>query len=301
MDFRISIVVPTYNRLQDIRQCIEALERQDIGTQGFEVIVVDGGSADGTLGYLEGVASSTRMNFSYIIEKKKGAGAARNAGVMMSKADFIAFTDDDCIPGQGWLSELLASFPEDGKCAAVGGPIISAYKKNIISRYFDYCRVCRNLDFNGRAIHIPTMNVLYRRSVLLEVGIFDERIIITEDIHLSQKIIRNGYYMKGLEVGPVIHKDPRDLGSLYRKAWLHGTGVATIAMMQGVKLKRDKASLLKELIYPKKYVERFVKGQKADRYDLVVFEFLHRLWKLGAHNGYCDEVNRLHFKEIDAQ
>lgn len=301
MGVKISVVVPTYNRLQDIRQCIAALEEQTMDKDDFEVIVVDGGSTDGTLEFLESAGAGGRMNLSYPIEKKEGAGAARNAGVMRSGAGFIAFTDDDCIPDRNWLSDLFASFPEDGKCAAVGGPIISAYRQNMVSRYFDYCRACRNLDFNGRVIHIPTMNALYRRSALLDAGLFDERIIITEDIHLSQKVIRKGYYLKNAGCGLVTHKDPRDIGSLYHKAWLHGTGVAMVAKMQGLKLKKDRLSLLKELLCPKTYVDRFFKGQKPGICESMVFAFLHRLWKLGAHKGYCDEAERLHLQEIDAQ
>jgi glycosyltransferase involved in cell wall biosynthesis len=282
----ISVVIPTYNRAGHLKECLEALERQTIAKKMFEVIVVDGGSTDGTSEYLKERAAAGSMRLVYLEEKKKGAGAARNLGVLNSSSEYIAFTDDDCIPDADWLSDLLESFPKDDRCAAIGGPIISAYKKNMISRYVDYCRRCRNLNFSGKVIHLPTMNALYRRTALLEVGIFDERVIITEDIHLSQKILKKGFYLKNLDHGVVAHKDPRDLRTLYHKAYLHGTGIATIAQMHGVKMKKGWMSLLGELVRPKTYAEKFSEAPPPGLAEQVAFAFLFRIWKLGEHNGY---------------
>lgn len=301
MALKVSVVIPTLNRLNDIKKCIGSLEKQDIGAKEFEVIVVDGGSTDGTVQYLEKQVAISPVRLRHYTEKKKGAGVARNLGVGKSNARYIAFTDDDCMPEPGWLKKLVTGFPEDEKCAGAGGPIFSADKKNIISRYCDYCRNCLSMEFNGKVIHIPTMNVLYRRSILLEVGIFDERIIITEDIHLSQKIIKKGYYLKKLDDGVVFHKDPTDLGTLYHKSWLYGTGLATIADMHGVKLKKDWSTLLMDLIRPKKYVAKFIKTQTPTLYENLTFGFLHRFWNIGAYRGYCYERNRLHLQKINSK
>jgi glycosyltransferase involved in cell wall biosynthesis len=293
MAIGISVVIPTLNRLKDITDCIAALEKQTLGRDRFEVIVVDGGSTDGTVRFLEERAAANLIGLRYYTEKKKGAGAARNLGVMNSKAEFIAFTDDDCIPEPSWLSSLLNAFPSDEKCAGVGGPVISLYKKNIINRYCEYCRICRMPIFDGKVFHIPTMNVLYRRSVLLAVGIFDEKVIITEDVHLSQKIVKKGYHLKTIENGIVYHKDPKDLATLYHKAWLQGTGVATIAGMNGLRLKEDNLSFIESLIFPKS-IEKFVKAEKRALYETLAFGFLHRVWRIGTHNGYCYGMKKSH-------
>ena len=288
----VSVVIPTLNRINDIKECISALEKQDLPKKKFEIIVVGNGSIDGSKEFLKEKADEGRIRF--LEEKKKGPGAARNLGVNKSRARFIAFTDDDCLPEPSWLSELLNAFPEDRKCAAVGGPVVTAHKKNIISRYCDYCRACIGLDFKGRAIHLSTMNSLYRRSALLDVGIFDERVIGVEDIHLSQKIIRKGYYLKNLGKGTVFHKDPKDLGTLYRRAWLQGKGIAIVAKMQGVKLEKGRITAVREILFPKRYARDYAETGKQTLYEKLVFGFLHRLWKLGVHNGYSNEMRRSH-------
>lgn len=282
----VSVVIPTYNRLGDLRKCLGAMERQTLPADEFEVIVVDGGSSDGTLEFLESLAGSASFRMEYCIEKKRGAAAARNVGVLKSAAKFIAFTDDDCIPSATWLSELLSSFPPDEKCAAVGGRV-SSQGKNIVSRYVDYCRISRSIIFGSRAVHLATTNALYRRSALLGVGIFDERIIIGEDLNLSQKILRKGYYLKPLDAAEILHRDPNDVFALYKKAWLHGTGVATVARIEGRAPDFGPVALLKSIMSPSSYIQKFVKKGKLALHEEIAFALLHRVQILGMFRGYA--------------
>ncbi|MBN1169646.1 glycosyltransferase [Candidatus Micrarchaeota archaeon] len=292
----ISVVIPTLNRIEDLKECISALEKQDLSKEKFEIIVVDNGSTDGTRGFLKDKANAGMIRF--LEEEKKGAGRARNLGVRNSGARFIAFTDDDCLPEAGWLSGLLKEFPSDGKCAGVGGPVITAHKDNVISRYCDYCRLWKDLDFRGRSIHLPTMNVLYRRTALVDIGIFEEGVIGVEDIHLSQKIIRKGYYLKNLDNAVVFHKDPRKLGPFYHRAWLMGVGIAIIGKRHGGKLEKDRITTIREILFPKRNLGKLTKIEKQPIGDRIMFGFLHRLWKLGVHNGYVHEMKKLHLQQI---
>ena len=296
MTLKVSVVIPTLNRVKDIRGCISSLEKQDMNKKEFEIIVVDGGSTDGTVEYLKEQMKTSPAKLRYYTEKRKGAGIARNLGVLESKAPYIAFTDDDCMPEPGWLKKLLDDMPDDVKCAGIGGPIVPADQKNIISRYCDHTRNSLGIRLRDKSIHLPTMNVLYRRSVLLEVGIFDERIIITEDVHLSQKIIKKGYYLKKSDHGLVVHKDPADLKTLYHKSWLYGTGLATIAQIHGVRLKKDWSTLLRDVVLPKTYVAKFITTQKPSLYERLMFGLLRRFWNIGAYNGYRYERKRLHLQ-----
>ncbi len=288
----ISVVIPTYNRINDIRGCLDALENQDLPDGQFEIIVVDNGSGDGTREFLKSQADSGKIRF--LEEKKKGASSARNLGIMASNADFIAFTDDDCRPEPGWLSALLKSFPEDGKCAGIGGPVLTINRKNAIGRYCQHCRVWDQVKFGGKCLHITTMNSIYRRSALLDTGLFDERIIGVEDIHLSQKMIKKGYYLKYIDRGIVLHNDPQDLGTLYHRAWITGRGIALVGMLEGVRLKNDAATLLKRIIFPKRYSDRMTGKEKLPLYERIVFSIAHRVWNLGIHNGYSYEIKNSH-------
>jgi glycosyltransferase involved in cell wall biosynthesis len=290
----VSIVIPTLNRLEDLKKCVGALERQDLPKSRFEIIVVDNGSSDGTMEFLKTKADAGTLRF--LEQEKPGASAARNLAVRSSGAKFIAFTDDDCIAEPDWLSTLLAGFVNDGKCAGVGGPILSQNPRNVISRFWKSRRVWDNMSQDGKTVHIPTMNVMFLRSVLVEVGIFDEGIVGVEDIHLSQKIIKKRYELRYLKGGTVYHKDPTDIDSLYRKCWLGGRGSAAIARMHGLKKGKNYSfnnfTLIENLIFRKRILEKFAKDTSLPVYDAIAYEFLHRVSILATHNGFAHEMKK---------
>jgi len=290
MGARITVIIPTLNRAGDLRKCIEALEAQTMARGDFEVMVVDGGSEDGTLRLLEEKEAAGGIRLGHLVERRKGAGVARNSGIEASSSEFVAFTDDDCVPEPVWLSALLAGFPDDRRCAGVGGPIVPANPGNVINRYCMHCRNWKDISFGGRTMHIPTMNVLYRRSALLDVGGFEGGVIIGEDIHLSQKIAKRGYYQKSIGAGKVVHKDPATLGELYHKAWLHGTGIAEVGRIFGKRMKSGSLSLLAELLFRKDYAGRISGTVKLTPGDSIAFGLLHRLWIIGVHRGYAHRM-----------
>jgi glycosyltransferase involved in cell wall biosynthesis len=291
MGLEISVVIPTYNRLEDLRKCLEALERQTFGCSRFEVVVIDGGSSDGTLDFLEKFVPGTAMRLSYLVEPKRGAAAARNAGVLRSKAAYVAFTDDDCIPEPEWLSDLFDSFPRDGNCAGVGGRV-TPQANNIISRYIDYFRVSRAIEFGDTALYLVTANAMYRRPLLMAVGIFDERIIYGEDTNLSLKLLKRGYYLKSLDVAVVRHKDPTDVYGLYRKFWCYGSGLAAVARLEGKQADTIRNALLGKLFFPDSYFERYVKKKKLSMYETFAFALLHRVQTIGYYLGFCSGMKR---------
>lgn len=290
----VSVVIPTLNRLDELKKCIGALEKQDLRSSEFEIIVVDNGSKDGTVEFLKEKAGEGALRF--MVQDKPGASAARNRAVRASEARFIAFTDDDCIPDPDWLSSLLAGFPVGGKCAGVGGPIVPQNPDNIISRFWHSRRVWDSMGKGGRTLHIPTMNVLFLRSVLLEVGIFDEDIVGVEDIHLSQKIVRRKYELWCLGKGTVHHKDPTNIGELYKKCYLAGRGSATVAMRLGTATGKKNPftglNLARNLVIRKGYGDLFMRGRKTPLLDSLAFELLCRVAIFATHEGFAFEMRK---------
>lgn len=96
-----SVIIPTYNRREALRRCLEALAAQQEVPGGFEVIVVVDGSTDGTAEMLASLA----LPFALIVLQRENGGAsqARNAGAGEAKGVFLAFTEDDVIPAGNWL------------------------------------------------------------------------------------------------------------------------------------------------------------------------------------------------------
>ncbi len=97
----ISVVIPTYNRMDVLPEVLSALERQD-GAPSFEVVVVDDGSTDGTAEWLAGHRFEVPVEV--LSQSNAGPAAARNRGVMHASGGRVAFLGDDTVPSRGWLA-----------------------------------------------------------------------------------------------------------------------------------------------------------------------------------------------------
>jgi glycosyltransferase involved in cell wall biosynthesis len=96
----ISVIVPHYNDLARLSACLDALERQSLPRDRYEIIVADNGSPVGPDAVATAVAGRARLVF----VATPGAGPARNGGVVAAEGRILAFTDSDCVPDDGWLA-----------------------------------------------------------------------------------------------------------------------------------------------------------------------------------------------------
>ena len=106
-----SIIMPTYNRREGARRCLEALGKQTLDLSDVEVIVAVDGSTDGTAEYLRSLSFPYAMT---ILELDNGgAGGARNAAAAKAEGRFLAFTEDDVDPCRTWLAQAYEILKED--------------------------------------------------------------------------------------------------------------------------------------------------------------------------------------------
>jgi len=103
--FTLSVILPTYNRVDILARTLTALEKQTLPKNEFEVIVVNDGSDDGTDSFLERYKNSGKLNFSYLTKENEGQGIARNAGLKLADGYIVVFTQDDHIPDPTFLAE----------------------------------------------------------------------------------------------------------------------------------------------------------------------------------------------------
>jgi len=107
---RVTVVVPTRDRLDSLRRCVSALQRQSLGDALEIVVVQDGGDQPGL---------QDMPGLRVVRQEQRGPGAARNHGASLARAPIVCFTDDDCEPLPNWaerLEERIAA----GAAAAIG-------------------------------------------------------------------------------------------------------------------------------------------------------------------------------------
>jgi len=112
---KISVIVCTHDRPQQLETCLHAIVSQDYPS--FEVIVVDNAPRAGGV---ESVA--TRYGATYCMERTPGLAIARNVGARLASGEILAYVDDDGFPEPGWLAAIAGEF-SDSEIAAVTGPI----------------------------------------------------------------------------------------------------------------------------------------------------------------------------------
>lgn len=204
-----SVVIPTRNRHDLLKQCLQALAG-NLLVEDFEVIVVDDGSTprvdpcifpaalDGSILHLDGV----------------GPAAARNAGIAESHAPVILFTDDDTIPRVEWVASALSYLDAHPECVGVDGPVCSPPWDPLFES-----------SVEAHSAHRWTCNVAYRRAVLERVGMFQQhlfRFAHAEDRDLSVRMLTYGPI--GYEQRMEIVHTPRAITfrDVFRQArWTH--------------------------------------------------------------------------------
>jgi len=106
---KVVVVVPTYNRPHFLRRCLEGYLHQVVPPD--EVVVADDGSGPATAALVAEVAALAPFPMRHVWHEDRGfrAAAIRNRGVAASDADYLVFTDDDCIPGRHFVADHRAA------------------------------------------------------------------------------------------------------------------------------------------------------------------------------------------------
>ena len=168
-----SIIVPSYNRPRQIVLCLEALSRINYPRSKFEVVVVDDGSRLPVHTLISPFFD--KINLTIITQKNSGPSMARNAGANRAKGDFLAFTDDDCMPSPDWLQSLSLRFQTSPECAVVGRTV-NALTDNLFDTasqmLIEYLFAYYNNDSN-QARFIISNNLSLSRKQFNIVGGFD--------------------------------------------------------------------------------------------------------------------------------
>jgi glycosyltransferase involved in cell wall biosynthesis len=190
----ITVVAATHNRRDRLAALLDALRAQTLGTQRFEVIIVDDASSDATPELLAQQEARGDLALTVLRHEVSGGPAvARNAGWRAARAPVIAFTDDDCRPSPGWLEVGLAAMHAtartDGEALVQGRTEPDPEEADRLGPF------TRSLNVPALDHWYATANMFYSRSTLARLGGFDETTFSGpggEDTDLAWRAIGEG-------------------------------------------------------------------------------------------------------------
>ena len=180
---KISVVIPTFNRISLVARAIDSVLKQSLNP--YEIIVVDDGSDDGTSEMIQNKYRSIKL----IQQQNNGVSAARNNGIKHAKGDWIGLLDSDDEWTEKKLenqADRLIKTPEYDFCHTNEIWIRNCVRVNqrkkhkkyggyIFGKCLDICR-------------ISPSSVLFRKNILDHVGWFDNQLPVCEDYDLWLRI-----------------------------------------------------------------------------------------------------------------
>ena len=210
---RLSVVIVTYNRYRDLRECLDTLFNAT--SRPHEVIVVDSCSTDGT----ERVKDCYPISFVSIPEKNMVR--ARNVGSSLAEGDIVAFLDDDVLVHRQWSKHLLKAYKHN-QIGGVGGRVIpysapenyyQKVRKADIGKVFKTGFVTGNYDVPLESpVEVDSLigcNMSFRKDVMKKVGNFDENFsgnCFRDDTDYCVRIRKQGYKLLYQPKALVWHK-----------------------------------------------------------------------------------------------
>lgn len=204
------MIVPAYNAEDTIDRCLDALARQTVPRESYEIVVVDDCSSDETPARIE-AHDGVRL----ITQAHAGPAVARNLGVRHTRGEILLFTDADCAPVDDWIEQMIAPLSNDSIVGVKGaylthqtGPMARFVQLEYEDKY-DHMARQEYIDF------IDTYSAGYRRNVFVTNGGFDPSFpeASVEDQEFSFRLARQGYKMVFVPGARVYHwghaRDPR--------------------------------------------------------------------------------------------
>jgi glycosyltransferase involved in cell wall biosynthesis len=188
----VSVIVPAYRASGDIAVALDSVFAQTF--PHFEVIVINDGSPD--TAELEAALEPYRSRLRYIVQPNRGAGAARNAGILASKARYVAFLDADDRWLPEFLTEQVAYLDAHPDCDVVyADALISGESPLAGRRFMDTAPSTGDvtlLSLVEQRCNIVLSTVVARRSAVVDAGLFDETLRRGQDFELWLRLAWRG-------------------------------------------------------------------------------------------------------------
>jgi GT2 family glycosyltransferase len=173
----ISVIIPTYHRNDLLAECLDLLAPgvQTFPADRYEVIVTD----DGYKTTAEEMICERYPWVKWVAGSSKGPASNRNNGAKYAQGEWLAFTDDDCLPNQNWLSAYAEAIT--GEYLALEGAI---------HPLGDYNQDLSECPINLTGGCFWSANIAVKRSLFEEIGGFDTNypLALGEDIDIKERL-----------------------------------------------------------------------------------------------------------------
>ncbi|MBQ8118482.1 MAG: glycosyltransferase family 2 protein [Lachnospiraceae bacterium] len=235
---KITVVIPNYNGKDYLENCLKALYRQEAGTPPFEVLVVDNASGDGSVErareWLEEKKESADFSTSVTecrficLEQNTGFCHAVNVGITNSHAPYVILLNNDTKVKPGYVKALYRTIERHPRAFSVSAKMLMWDRPDLLDDAGDLYNVLGWAFAPGKGKKADGYNrvrrvfaacggaAIYRRSILEEIGLFDEQhFAYLEDIDIGYRARIYGYVNLYEPRAQVLHYGSASTGSRY--------------------------------------------------------------------------------------
>ena len=226
----LSIIIPTYNRQNELKKCLESIFKQQLKPiTNLEIIVIDDGGRDKTQDMIKKHYPNTR----YIKQQNKGRAAALNKGVEEAKGEIVSFIDDDCVVSEGWATNIIDYHNRYRNVLVVQGAVLPEDKKNLFSINMQYTILSDEMSNNfkertglqARLVkNIRCTNLSIKRKLFNKGIAYEENIKWWQDRELSYQLNNAGIQVLYVPDIQVIHSHRRTLIAFAKQQFSWGRG-----------------------------------------------------------------------------
>ncbi len=229
---KYSIIIPSYNRADEIFELLQSLAKLKFPLERFEIIVADDGSTDNTPQVVEQMQQLFPFDLKYFTQANQGPGAARNLGMEQASGDFFIFVDSDVTVPPDWLANIDRALHQE-QADAFGGP--DTYRKDFpaLLKAINYSMTSflttgglRGKKGKKLAKFYPrSFNMGLSRQLWQKIGGFSN-LRHGQDIEFSNRILKSGAKVIFVPDAPVFHKRRTNLRRFFKQVF--NWGVARI-------------------------------------------------------------------------
>lgn len=234
---KFSIIIPVYNRVDEIEDLLESLVAQSC--KNFEVIIVEDGSSLPCREVVE--RHSPLIDVKYFFKENEGRSIARNYGMERALGDYFIFFDSDCVIPPDYfavLTRALAETPYD----CFGGPDAAHSSFSNTQKAINYSMTSflTTGGIRGGKVQLEkftprTFNMGFSREVYDKVGGFRE--MFSEDIDMSTRIREAGFCIGLIRDAYVYHKRRVNMRLFSRQVYVFGMSRVTLKLLYPGSLK----------------------------------------------------------------